>query len=87
MASSRQAIKRYRNSLVKFASNRSAKRSIKTSASDILSLVQDKKKDEATKLLSEVYSKIDKAVKRGILHKKTAARKKSRITKALQASK
>jgi small subunit ribosomal protein S20 len=34
--------------------------------------------------MSAVYSKIDKAVKRGVLHTNNAARKKSRLAKALK---
>ena len=41
------------------------------------------KDDESLKAsLSNAYQLCDKAVAKGILHKKTAARKKSRITKA-----
>lgn len=35
---------------------------------------------------SEAYSKIDKAVKYGILHRNNGARKKSRLAKALKRS-
>lgn len=35
--------------------------------------------------LSVAYSKIDKAVKRGVLHRNTGARKKSRLARALKA--
>jgi len=37
----------------------------------------EKKKD----LLKEVYSAYDRAVSKGILHKNTASRKKSKLTK------
>ena len=32
-------------------------------------------------LLGQAYSKLDKAVKRGVMHRRTAARIKSRLTK------
>ncbi len=41
------------------------------------------KKDEAKKLISSAYQAIDKAVKRGIIKKNAAARKKSRLMKLL----
>ncbi len=41
----------------------------------------------AEKLLPGVYKKIDKASKRNIMHKKTAARRKARFAKILQAKK
>ena len=37
-------------------------------------------KTEAEKLLPKAYQAIDKAAKRGIIKKNTAARKKSRLT-------
>jgi small subunit ribosomal protein S20 len=41
--------------------------------------------DVQTKL-SEAYSKIDKAVKRGVLHANTGARKKARLARVLSKS-
>lgn len=42
---------------------------------------QAKFKTETKNLVNKVYSIIDKAVKKGVIHKNTAARKKSRIGK------
>jgi small subunit ribosomal protein S20 len=39
---------------------------------------------EVNERMSAVYSKIDKAVKRGVLHRNTGARKKSSIAQALK---
>ena len=36
---------------------------------------------QAKNILNKLFSKIDKAVKKGILHKNTAARKKSKFSK------
>lgn len=47
-------------------------------------LVSAEKKQEAVKLLPELYKAIDKAAKRGIIKKNAAARKKSRLTKLIQ---
>ena len=41
------------------------------------------KKDEAKKMISAAYQAIDKAAKRGVIKKNAAARKKSRLMKAL----
>ncbi|MFM2374551.1 MAG: hypothetical protein RLZZ234_546 [Candidatus Parcubacteria bacterium] len=41
------------------------------------------KKDEAAKMMPEVYQAIDKAAKRGVIKKNTASRTKSRIAQAL----
>jgi len=44
-------------------------------------LVEEKKIEEAKKLLPQVYKILDKTAKVGIIKKNTASRKKSRITK------
>jgi len=46
-------------------------------------LIKEKKKEEALKLLPEVYKAIDKAAKRGVIKKNTASRKKSRLSLAI----
>jgi len=48
--------------------------------------VTDKKSGEAQDLLKTVHKKLDKAAKRNILHKNTAARRKSRFSRALSTS-
>ena len=53
---------------------------------NIKKLVEENKKEEAQKLLPQTYKAIDKAVKRNILKKNTAARKKSRITRMVNKS-
>ncbi len=44
-------------------------------------MIKEKNKEGAKKLLSEAYSAIDKAAKRGILKKNTAARRKAKLSK------
>ena len=39
--------------------------------------------EAANKAMSAAYSKIDKAVKRNVLHRNNGARKKSRLAKAM----
>ena len=58
------------------------KSSIKTAVKKALSLVKGDEK-ELSAAISKVYQLCDKAVSKGILHKNTAARKKSRLTKAI----
>ncbi|MDD5529984.1 MAG: 30S ribosomal protein S20 [bacterium] len=45
------------------------------------------RKTPDTKTLEKVYSAIDKAVKHGVLHRNTAARKKSRFAKLIKVPK
>lgn len=53
---------------------------MKTAVKDVKKLLTDKKPAEAKTALSEAYQAIDKAVKKGIIKKNTAARKKSRLS-------
>ncbi|MCZ0900334.1 30S ribosomal protein S20, partial [Microcoleus sp. HI-ES] len=39
---------------------------------------------EVQQRMSEAYSKIDKAVKKGVLHRNNGARKKSRLARTLK---
>jgi small subunit ribosomal protein S20 len=59
----------------------------KTLAKDFVELVDDKKKEEAKKLLAELSSFLDKAVSKGVYHRNTAARKKSRMNHLLSGLK
>lgn len=59
------------------------KSSIKTAIKKALELGKNEDKEALTKAVSKVYQLCDKAVVKGILHKNTAARKKSRLTIAL----
>ena len=59
------------------------KSSIKTAIKKALSLAEGKDKEALNSAVSKVYQLCDKAVVKGILHKNTAARKKSRLTVAL----
>ncbi len=56
----------------------------KTIKSYKASLESDNKAEAATKL-KDAHKKIDKAAKRNLLHKNTAARKKSQLSKALSS--
>ncbi len=63
--------------------NVAVKSSIKTAVKKVLELSTVDDKDALNAALSKVYQLCDKAVSKGVLHKNTAARKKSRLTKAI----
>jgi len=54
---------------------------VKTNLTALEEEEKTKVKTETKNLINKVYSIIDKAVKKGVIHKNTAARKKSRIGK------
>jgi len=60
------------------------KTSIKTAIKKALSLAASDDKDALNASLSKVYQLCDKAVSKGILHKNTAARRKSRLALAIK---
>ena len=63
--------------------NVAMKSSIKTAVKKALELSTSEDKEALQAALSNAYKLCDKAVSKGVLHKNTAARKKSRLTKAL----
>ena len=79
----KSAKKQMRQSLKKKARNYPVRSELKTMVKKGLTLIKDGKKDEAAKFLSVVYSIIDTACKKNIIHPNNAARKKSRLARAL----
>ena len=59
------------------------KSTIKTAVKKALELANGEDKEALNTAVSKVYQLCDKAVSKGILHKNTAARKKSRLTIAV----
>ena len=56
---------------------------VKASVSSLEEEEKVKVKSETLNIVNKVYSIIDKAVKKGVIHRNTAARKKSKIGKML----
>ncbi len=79
MPNTKSAERRMRNSARKHVRNTSVKSRLKSAEKGYLELVRAGKKDEAEKALNQVTSFYDKAAKIGIVHSRTADRKKSRL--------
>lgn len=75
------AKKALRGSKTKKTRNDRNKKNIKEATKKIEKLLKDKKVSEAKKVLPEAYKAIDKAAKRGVIKKNTAARKKSQLSR------
>ena len=73
-------LKAHRQSERRASHNRGITKQIRTAAKDLVSAV-NAKDSKAVSMVSDVASKWDKAAKKGIVHWRTAARKKSRLTK------
>ena len=81
MATHKSAEKRARQNKKRQLRNASVKSSVKTRLKAVLGAVETKKKDDALKALAEAIVVIDKAASKGVLHKNTASRKISRLTR------
>ena len=79
MANIKSAQKRIRTTAKKQIRNKHVKSTTKTAVKKLTSAVG--KGGDANALLVQAISAIDKAASKGVYHKNTAARKKSRLTK------
>ena len=61
--------------------NIAIKSSVRTAVRRVLEAVKAVDKENITVVLNKAYSVIDRAVSKGVLHRNTAARKKSRLTR------
>ena len=84
MPQRRTAIKDLRKSHTKHLHNLQIKTDLKKTIKKFTTAASEKKTD-AVQLLKEIYKKLDKAAKRNVMHKKTAAHRKSRFAKLLAA--
>ena len=87
MANLSASKKDIRVSLRRRLRNYAIRKEVRKLTKDFLRIAKQGDAEAATKLLPQVYSVLDKAVKKNILHKNNAARKKSRLSKVLAAKK
>jgi len=85
MANIKSAKKRIRVIETKTLRNKMIKSRLKTLVKKVESAVNAGDKAAATAALQEATVAIDQAASKGILHKNTAARKVSRLTKAVNS--
>lgn len=87
MANHKSAEKRARQTIKRQARNNATKQGVKTQEKILVKALDTKAKD-APEALKAFVSKIAKAARKGVIKKKTAARKIGRMTaRAAQASK
>ena len=85
MAIHKSALKRARQNETKRLRNKATKTRIKNVTKDVLLAVNDASVEDSKKTLNAAKSTIDNAAKKGVVHKKTAARKVSRLTKLVNS--
>ncbi len=76
MPQHKSPMKRMKTDKKRAARNNYVKRTLKTLAKK---LALDNSTEEKQNLLHKVYSQLDKAAKKGVIHKRTASRRKSRL--------
>ena len=85
MANRRSSIKKIRVDRRRHAVNLSIRSELKSVARKVRELVSAKKKSEAEQAVRAFFSKLDKAVKKNIIHRNRASRLKSRIHSRIRA--
>ena len=81
MANHKSAEKRVRQNVKRNAINRSNRSKVRTQIKKLRTAIGQSDKAGSTELLNPTVSLIDKMVNKGIIHRNTAARYKSRLTK------
>jgi len=85
MPNIKSAIKRVKQSEKRRALNASQKSALRTSIKAVEAAVSNSDATNAQSALVLAAKKLDKAAGKGLIHKNAAARKKSRLTKAVNA--
>ena len=87
MPNTRSAAKRARQSEKRRLRNRMHKGRARTYVKKAPALIEEGRLDEAEEMVRLAISALDRAWERGVLHKNTVARKKSRLMKRLNEAK
>jgi small subunit ribosomal protein S20 len=87
MATHKSALKRSKQSKEKRLRNRNVKSNLKTTMKAVSAAIEEKDLKKAQEVLSQVTPVINKAASKGVIHKKNAARKISRLTRKVNALK
>lgn len=83
MANIKSSLKRVQIARIRTAKNAAYKSMMKTAVRRFETALNENNLDEAKLMLQKATRIIDKLAGKGIIHKNTAARKKSRLTKLL----
>ncbi|MCJ7542386.1 MAG: 30S ribosomal protein S20 [Desulfobacterales bacterium] len=86
MANHKSALKRARQNEIRRLRNKSVKTRVKSIVKDVRLSVSENSKEAALKKLEMAKSNIDRAAQKGVIHKKTASRKISRLSKLVNTT-
>jgi small subunit ribosomal protein S20 len=85
LANHKSALKRARQNEKKRLRNKSTKTRVKNVEKSVRLAVNENSKETALNQLNAAQSAIDKAAKKGVIHKNTASRKLSRLSRQVNA--
>ncbi len=80
MATHQSALKAHRQSLVHRERNRKFRSQLRTTLKQVRAVIDAKDKTAVKKQLGQAISVIDKMAAKGVIHRNTASRYKSRLT-------
>ena len=83
MGKSKSAAKRHRQSLKRRVRNRHIRSTVRSAVKEVRAVVEERSAANAGETLSKAASIIARAGSKGVLHKKTVARKVARLSKAV----
>jgi small subunit ribosomal protein S20 len=86
MANIKSQIKRNRQNARRAERNKAVKSALKTSQKKVHAAVAEGDLEAAATLQREAARSLDKAASKGVVHKRTAARRKSRLAKTVNAA-
>ncbi len=85
MANHKSALKRARQNIVRRMRNKSVRTRVKSVVKDVRAAAAENSAEKAAQELNQAKSVIARAAKKGVIHKKTAARKISRLAKLVNS--
>ncbi|MEX1264846.1 MAG: 30S ribosomal protein S20 [Actinomycetota bacterium] len=86
MANIKSQIKRNKQNEVRRERNKAVRSTLKSSQKRVHAAIAEGDAEAAQARSREVSRALDKATSKGVVHKRTAARRKSRLTKAANAA-
>ena len=85
MANHKSAKKRARQNEIRRVRNKAVRTRVKNVVKEVRQTIRENSRETATAQIDQAKSVIDKAAKKGVIHKKTAARKISRLSKQINS--
>jgi small subunit ribosomal protein S20 len=81
LANHKSAVKRARQNEIRRLRNRAVKTRVKNVIKQVRQAAEENSSEKVGSIYISAQSELDKAAKKGVLHKRTAARKVSRLNK------